>query len=263
MKFEDFAKKFGLTPKQTEIYRCLFSSGSASAGDLAQRTGINRTLIYDHLNLLVGKGLVSISTVNGRRAFSALEPKTLVRTLEDELIEAEEKRKAQLEELRGSLPELEKLFSKAGGTQANILLGKKGVRSLFRDIVSSLGRGQEDLVFIANHEGREILGSAILNYYAQCNKKGIRVKVIFDSRQRTIAIGKETAKFPNVLVRFLPAEYASLTTFHVYASKVSLLLFSEGEVFGLLMDNKKVADGLRKHFEALWKNAKPSSSHKF
>ena len=263
MRFEDFAQKFGLTPKQTEIYRCLFSLGSASAADIAQRTGINRTLIYDHLNLLVEKGLVSLSTVNNKRMFLALEPKALIQTLEDELMETEERRKTKLEELRKSLPELEKLFSKVRGAQASILLGKKGVRSLFRDVVSSLKRGQEDLVFIANYEGRELLGSTILNYYAQCGKKGIRIRAIFDSRQRTIAIGKETAKFPGVLVRFLPAEYASLTTFHIYAHKVSLLLFSEGEVFGLLIENKKVADGLRKQFEALWKNAKPSSPHKF
>ena len=96
----------------------------------------------------------------------------------------------------------------------------------------------------------------------QCKKRGIRVRVIFDSRPRTVIIGKETAKFQNVKVRFLPAEYASLTTFHVYGTKVSLLLFSEGEVFGLLIDNKKVANGLRKHFEALWKTAEPAS-HKF
>ncbi|MCX6778047.1 MAG: winged helix-turn-helix transcriptional regulator [Candidatus Micrarchaeota archaeon] len=252
MNFSEFAARLGLTEKQRQIYECLFSLGSASAADIAQRTGMNRTLIYDHLNILVEKGLISFSTVNNKRSFTALEPKTLVRNLEDEIGELENKRKRELEQLRRSLPELESYFNTKDRAAVGILLGQKGVRNLFGDIVSSLKRGEEDAVFIANYEGRELLGSAILNYYAQCRKKGIKIRVIFDSRPKTLRIGKETAKFSNVRVRFLPAQYSTLTTFHVYGGKASMLLFSEGEVFGLLIENKKVAAGMKKQFEALW-----------
>ncbi len=257
MNFKEFCKKLGLTAKQGEVYESVFSLGSASAADVARQTGINRTLIYDHLNVLVEKGLVSLSVANGKRVFTALPPETLVETLEDELRERESERERALKEIAGALPELKRRFNSGGRVSASILLGEKGVRNLFRDIVSTLKRGEEDLVFIANYEGRRILGNTIEQYYARCGRKGTRIRVIFDSRPETIRVAHETARLRGVTARLLPADYSSLTTFHVYGGKVSLLLFSEGEVFGLLVDNAKIADGLRKHFEALWKNAEP------
>ncbi|MFH1448377.1 MAG: helix-turn-helix domain-containing protein [Candidatus Micrarchaeota archaeon] len=255
MDFKEFSAKFGLSERQSGVYGCLFSLGSASAADIVQRTGINRTLVYDYLNLLIEKGLVTISMINNKRVFTALEPKTLIQNIEDELNDIEKKKKRDLQELRDSIEDLGRYFNTSERASVGILLGKKGVRNLFRDIVSTLKRGQEDLVFIANYEGRGLLGSTIENYYTQCRKKGIRIRVIFDSRPRTTKIGTEISRLPHAKVRFLPAEYSTLTTFHVYGDKASLLLFSEGEVFGLLIENKKVAKGLKKHFEALWKLA--------
>ncbi|MBI5035779.1 hypothetical protein HZC09_00395 [Candidatus Micrarchaeota archaeon] len=252
---QELMSKLGLTKKQGQTYGCLFSLGTASAADIAQRTGINRTLIYDHLNTLVEKGMVSVSQINNKRAFTALHPRTLAKVLEDKNNEEENRRRTTLKDLKELLPNLERQFNMTKRISASILMGQKGVHNLFQDVTATLKKGQEDLVFIANHEGRELLGTTIKKYYAQSKRKGIRIRVIFDSRPQTVKIASETARLPNVKVKYLPASYSTLTTFHVYGSKVSLLLFSEGEVFGLLIDNQKIAASLKKHFEALWKMA--------
>lgn len=259
MDAETLAEEFRLTLGQAKVYSSLLQLGSASVREIIRKTAIHRALVYDYLNQLIEKGMCAEAFVNNRNTYSAVPPSVVAKTLQERMDEErrmEEKRRKNLATLAS---ELERLTASAEKPSVSVLYGMEGVKALFKEIASSLGKGEEDLVFIANYEGRAQFGVTILKYYKEMGKKGASARVIFDGRPETVKIGKKTAEMPFVEVRFLPAEYSTLTTMHVYRNTVCLLLFSEPDVFGLKVENKKVADGFHKHFEALWKMAKPAS----
>src|SRR3989344_1182878 len=48
----------GLTEKESEVYLALIELGSSSAGQIIQKTGLHRAVVYDLLERLIEKGLV-------------------------------------------------------------------------------------------------------------------------------------------------------------------------------------------------------------
>ena len=76
----DFAEQLallGLNGRQGKIYLTLLQFGSASAIELAKHTGFKHPTVYDVLELLKNKGLVSETFSDGRKLFSAESPENL------------------------------------------------------------------------------------------------------------------------------------------------------------------------------------------
>ncbi|MFH1106894.1 MAG: helix-turn-helix domain-containing protein [Candidatus Micrarchaeota archaeon] len=253
----EIALQFELTLGQAKTYSALVRLGNASAPEIVRETGIHRALVYDYMNQLVERGMAARAEVNNRLEYAAVSPSAVARGLREGWEKERRLEDGRRKKLEGLVSELERQFAASEKPNASILYGMEGVKALFREISSSLGPGEEDLVFIANSEGRAQFGPTILKYYREMGRNGARARVIFDGRPETVKIGLKTAKLPFVSVRFLPAEFSTLTTLHVFHDTACLLLFSKAEVFGLKIGNGKVADGFRKQFEALWELASP------
>ena len=62
---KDLLKSIGLTDIEIEVYLAIIDLGSCLAGEIARKTGIHRRTVYDAINRLIEKGLVSyIKTYN-------------------------------------------------------------------------------------------------------------------------------------------------------------------------------------------------------
>jgi len=66
-------EKIGLTGNESKIYLALLRHGTAKAGKISKRAGINRTTTYDALKRLLEKGLISYVVRENRKYFTATE----------------------------------------------------------------------------------------------------------------------------------------------------------------------------------------------
>src|SRR3990167_10792876 len=96
-------RKIGLTENEIKIYLDLLRSGTSTAYDIGKRTGIYRVHVYDKLEQLMNKGLVTHIYQGAKKYFQATPPVKIKHYLE------EKKKEMELQEadINSILPELE------------------------------------------------------------------------------------------------------------------------------------------------------------
>ena len=68
---EEILEEFGLTKNEVKIYLTLLKMGRALAGEITEKSGIHRRNVYDSIERLMKKGLVSFIIQNNRKYFRA------------------------------------------------------------------------------------------------------------------------------------------------------------------------------------------------
>src|SRR3989338_4257999 len=86
-------KKIGLTDTEIKIYVELLSIGATSAGKIVEETGIYRKNLYDALNKLIEKGLVTYVIENKIKFFQPKNPESLINYLEEKKAQIDERKK--------------------------------------------------------------------------------------------------------------------------------------------------------------------------
>jgi sugar-specific transcriptional regulator TrmB len=70
-------KTLGLQEEDARLYRSLLEEGAATAGELAKRTGLVRTTLYNTLQRLTAAGVIKRSLRHGVRTFTAAPPRQI------------------------------------------------------------------------------------------------------------------------------------------------------------------------------------------
>lgn len=71
-------EELGFEEREAKIYLSLLQEQEQTALSLARKTNIDRTTIYDILEKLIQKGIVSLITKNDSKTFKALQTKQLL-----------------------------------------------------------------------------------------------------------------------------------------------------------------------------------------
>lgn len=74
----------GLNRPEIDIYICLLKLGKASVGELAKKSKIKRTSIYDILNRLSLKGLINSALETGGQRYHPKNPKNLIEIIDEQ-----------------------------------------------------------------------------------------------------------------------------------------------------------------------------------
>jgi sugar-specific transcriptional regulator TrmB len=228
-------ESLGLSQKEAKTYIVLLELGETSATSLARRTGITRTLIYEIMDKLMEKGLVSSVLKEGIKQFSAAEPDILIKQLEE-----------KGNKLRDIMPEL-KALAATGKKETTIAVyrGKKGVNTVLKMIIEDgldyhlLGGAKEACSYF-EHENK-----VFVKRVAEAGIKGY----ILAGRDDELFIGKLES------FRYLPAQMLGLTTTAVWGDKIAIFVWSE-PYYAMLIDNDKIAQSNLSTFKYLWKTAK-------
>ncbi len=154
----------GLTRSEIEIYMALLKLGSSKSGRITKEVNLHRSRVYESLNRLLEKGLVSYVIKNGIKYFEATQPERLISYVDDKkkiLNEKEEKIKKLIinikQEIGVTKPEAE----------ASILVGIEGYKTMRNDVLKT----GKDLYLIGG-KGKE---NSILKYYFP-NFNKLRIK---------------------------------------------------------------------------------------
>lgn len=228
-------ERAGLSKGEIEVYLVLLKLGSSLVSKIAQETGLHRTNIYDTLEKLREKGLVSYVIKENRKYYSASNPDKLL----DYIKERETEIASILPELKGYLN-----ISRSESI-VEVYKGKEGLKSVLKDILKE----SQDYV-VLEEEGyiQKVLPHFYPQFNAQLNKSKIKVRVLTKDV-------KNIVKRSLMQIRSLPEFISFPSATAIYGNKVAIFVWDE-PYHAILIKSKQVADSYRSFFEALWKQAK-------
>lgn len=229
----DLLKDIGLTDIEVKIYLVLLKEGSSLASEIAKKTGTHRRTIYDSIERLIEKGLVSYIKTNNRKYFEAVDPSRLSEIL-----------KEKEENIKSLIPELENLRLIAKEKKETLFFrGKQALRSVFDDQIKV---GKEILIF-----GDAVNVNEILKYYfprfdKERVEKKIYVRMIFDESAR-----KSLREIPLSKIKFIDKKHSSSMSVYVYGDNTAIVSWSDNPS-AILIKEKTISDGFRGYFEYVW-----------
>lgn len=236
-------KDFGLTENEIKIYVMLLKLGSSTPNEISQKTGFSRPYVYDVLERLLEKQIVSTILKNKKKNYTAIDPENLV-----------ELATQRLDSIKNILPDLN-LIKKSSADEIKVDLhkGKYVYKILLQDILSTVNKNEEVLVYGIDDQILDTMDKYTPIYLEQYFKRASKLKIF----ERLIV--KESNKSPSKTkitnYKFIPKDKIGDTIFEVYGNKVAILLLGDPNNL-IIIKNKNVADSYRKQFELLWKIAK-------
>lgn len=250
-KLEDI----GLSDKEALVYVASLELGPAPAQQIAQQAGIKRATTYVMIESLTKRGLMSSVEEGKKTLFFSEDPDNLLRVVQREREELKER-----EELVGKLVlELNKIYKTTGERPVvRFFDGIEGIKTIRGEYL----KASKDVVYgvMSHDEMQHHFPNQKTEVTDVRVKRHISSKMIYTRKDGPV----ENATDPSQLreARFVPHEFlgdgADIT---IYSDKVSLLSL-KGKPSGVLIENKQIAQYLRRLFELAWKGLESTEMSK-
>lgn len=242
-KIFEILESIGLHRNEIMVYFDLIKVGHSSVHEVAHRTKIHRPNVYDILDKLVKKGIVTQGVENNVKMFYPVSPQNLLNYF-----------KQKEYDLQKIIPEIEKIHSHPPEKRTVIM--SEGIKA-FRTILDSLLEKKEPIcVYGIPREVSEIIGGFIGDFHERRIKKGILMKHIYNQD------AQDRIKYLNQLecteARYFPSDDYNTTISTLICGDTVLLIFWEDPVFTIVIENKTIADAYKKYFDILWRGARLS-----
>ena len=237
---EDNLSKLGFSPSEIKIYLHLIDSGSSYPKKISAETKINRTNVYEALDRLISKGVVSFIIKNNIKWFEAKKPESLlslVKEREEEIVET----KNQI------LKDINKLSvnQNKASLEANIFVGKKGLRMIFEEILDAR---KQIALFASELQFKKVFGP----YFELWHKTRIALGI----KQRSIFPREFESKLKkrNLLTyKFVDNKYTNPTTTILYGDTCIFIQWSK-EPIAIKINSKEIVKSHLNYFNMLWNN---------
>jgi len=236
MEIKQVLKEFGLTENEAEVYLILLKLGYATASEIAEKTQIHRINIYDILERLQERGLVSFVISGKRKQYEVLDPK--------KILEIEEQKKENIENI---IPKLLKYRELGKNPQeAVILKDKKGIKNILGEITKSK---TEVLLFASGWGFKENFPDYYLIWHKRLRINKVKIRCLLSNKSKDIEVPKSLG------YKFLPSEFTFPSTTCVFEEKILIIMWSSFPI-AILVRGKEISDSYKEFFEILWKIAK-------
>jgi len=245
MELKELLKKFGLTDNEIKVYTKLLILGESTASNLGKETRMERRTVYDVIQKLLEKGLVSFIEKEDKKFYKVINPIKLLDILE----EKEEYLRKIRQELIKLIPNLEELMKKGKKeVDARILFGREGIKTMYMDEIKE---GKTIYVICTTiDKTEELLKTFLPRFTRKRIKKKIKIKML--SAKKDVKFLK---KYRLIEVRFLPEEYVSPASLTIYRDRLGITLWADNPIT-ILIKNQEIANNFLNYFELMWKIAK-------
>ncbi len=243
----EILRKIGLTENEIKIYLNLLKSGSSTAYEIGKQTGIYRVHVYDKLDQLMDKGLVTHIYRGAKKYFQATHPSKIKHYLEDQKRALE----VQEQEVDSILPELEAMTKiPKEDTFVEVFKGKEGLKYFLKDIIKT---SKEVLVIgLDDKNYNDELPVFMPQYFRDLKNKKVKERIITAKKKGIFLFDKKLA--PTTEYSFLEETQFNPTNTFVYGDRVVIVTWG-ASVTAVMIKNNQIAETYRNHFEHLWKIA--------
>lgn len=234
----DVLARIGLSKNEAKIYLALLKLGKGTAVDLTKVSGVHRVNVYDVIERLSEKGLISKVTESDKRFFQPSDPKQLGNLL---------KEKEKL--LEDVLPVLEEAYEQKKERQEVMhFFGPNGVMQAYYMMLE-----QKQTIYAIGGSG--LNRKYLAHRHELWNKERIKRKI--NGKVLYYEFTRDDVKWdPTFEVKYLPDDYKGECMIDICGDLVINLIPKENNLAAIVIENKTLADTYRKTFEILWKNAK-------
>lgn len=250
-KIVEFVQKLGFSVEAARVYQALAIRGPMSISELSRESGVERTALYRMMDELTAKGVIDELLAYKSRRYGAADPGKI-----ELLVEQEKQRVRTLE--AGFLPFAQAVGELSGkrATQTRYYRGAEGIRQILWN--ETKAKGPQVAYTYRNLE--EVVGVPFFRKYAaEIDRRGIQLR---DLRSDAFLESTDKPEFVKVHInndawRYLPDSVLRLNhNMDIYDDTISIYYWEENDVFGVEIQNQKIADTQRGIFEILWKQAK-------
>ncbi|HLD12670.1 MAG TPA: helix-turn-helix domain-containing protein [Candidatus Nanoarchaeia archaeon] len=223
----------GLTKAESIIYYSVLKQGTCTVKHIAKDCGFHRTNIYDILEQLKEKGLITFSKQGKTLVYTASDPQNFYNLLEE--------KKQFLDTL---LPQLQELHKKPfEGIDIEVYKGEEGMKSAFRDMIR-----EQKTIYGYGIKGqlREKLPVFAKQWLRDAQHKKIKYYGIYTEK-------KPPSYYTEI--RYLPKEYGSPVAIFIYGDKININIW-EPSLVAIVIHSPLITHMYRQHFNLLWGIAK-------
>jgi len=236
-------EEYGLSPKEAQIYLILLGLGTAKAAEIASKSKIARETVYNTLESLRKKEIVSVAPRKGINYFSAARPEKLIEILKEKELK-----------IKNILPKLKLLeTTQIQRPKVEIFEGKEGVRTVFDEAVST-----KNTKFYGIYNGKfsfKILPYQIFRAIEQKIKNNTFSDLIMDD-SKPAKDYKKIDKKENRETRTLDFMKKVKAGMFIYGNKIAYMTYDQQEPVGIIIDDKHIHNFNKEIFQFLWKFAK-------
>ncbi|MDP1695270.1 MAG: helix-turn-helix domain-containing protein [Candidatus Woesearchaeota archaeon] len=244
---EPLLQDIGLTKGEITVYLTLLQIGETTTGKIIEAAQISSGKIYEILEKLIKKGLVSYIIKEKTKYFSAASPRRIV----DYLREKEDRLKQQTEDLLIALPSLEELEQLKKKTyDIRLFQGFRGIQTVAMEALHELTPKDE------------VLGMGIFSnkpqqfnlFWPKWHKLRIQKKIpcrILFSEKGVYYKKLQTLSYTKIRI------ISGVTPAAVDIIGDRVLIFTHGEIPSCLsIQHPEIVQSFRTFFETLWGHAK-------
>jgi len=243
---EEKLEELGLSRNEAKIFLFLLKNGECTSGPIIKETRIANSRVYESLNSLISRGLVTFNVQKKGKYFQAVEP--------GKFLELEDERKKKIQAL---IPELSQLQgNEQKETKVAVYEGFEGFKTAFKKMVDDCPvKGVINIIgFSEQTYAIESLRIFLKNINLRSLEKKQKLRILLDlDVKKTFGLDRETEKITEV--RYMPKGFISPAAMDLVEDSVYLILWEE-KPFVFMIKNKRIAESFKHYFEFLWKMAK-------
>jgi sugar-specific transcriptional regulator TrmB len=231
-------KNLGLTEDQAKVYLAALELGQSSMQELARKSGVKRTSIYNFIQSLIDRQLIITSRKRKRVVYSGVHP--------NQLLEIE---KARLAELDRTLPELLAIYNNS--TTKPKVTFYEGVDGIKEVLLDMLKEKQSVSAFSDYKQMAATLGDYYFDIFPpERARRGIVSRNIAPDTEKARELAKTDAKY-NRETRFMKVSDLK-TEINIYGNKVALNSYNSNPPFSVIIEDPDIAETLRTVWKQLW-----------
>ncbi|OGF86688.1 hypothetical protein A3B19_00380 [Candidatus Giovannonibacteria bacterium RIFCSPLOWO2_01_FULL_46_32] len=236
----------GFKPKEAQIYLALLELGEASVVQIAKKTGIKRTTVYNILPDFINRGIITSAVRKKRKVYFIEDPRSLKNDLKE--------KESVIDKLMPELLAIQNILPSK--PRITFYEGVGGMKDLYQDTFDSCKEGDVILSFTGLADFLKLMPQEYNDYYI---KERVRRKI----RIRIIASNSPTARaWKNSAVQELREikiidnpEFNFDGDMEIYANKVALISYREN-FMGVIIESKEINQMQIAAFELMWNSVK-------
>ncbi|MDD9953336.1 MAG: hypothetical protein OXR66_03300 [Candidatus Woesearchaeota archaeon] len=237
--------QIGLTEGEAKVYLALSELGTSTVGPIVKKAHVAYSNIYDILQRLIDKGIVSFIVKSKTKHFQAVSPANLLEYLEKKETEIQEQKTA----LHNALPQLEQLQQLTPQQEAEIFLGERGFKTAYSKLFQHGMKYENNFFYI--HKKRYAEKSDRVYFNILDLHKGTPQRGVVNKFAEKAEYFKHVPE--------VPARYVDIPlpgNLDVCYDRVLFICWEEPFTC-VLIHSMDLANNFRTYFDAMWELGKP------
>ena len=253
----DYLQKIGLTAGEIKVYNAVLELGISGLGKIQEKTGIERRNIYDILNKLIEKGLISYTIEKGKKTFQATHPSKIFSLLDEKKKAVDEVKR----EIKPHLVELERLYNQSKiSPRAEVFRGVESIKALLEEVLE-----YKESYWMGGNSFENYSAPKQLQewwYHNWMKRRAGQKHLMYDLVSHGTFIKVIKGLEPNNIKLHkklyykccdLPKGMFVPMVIIIFGNKVAQIQWGE-QPFAFVIESKKIKDSFMVYFKHFWKN---------